>query len=81
MRTTVHLPEDVLKAAKQHAARTNRTFTQLLRDALTATIERERGVESPRRVVLPTFKGDGVHPGVELNSSTTLNDRMDGVAR
>ncbi len=81
MRTTVHLPEDVLKAAKQHAARTNRTFTQLMRDALTATIERERGVQSPRRVILPTFKGDGVQPGVELSNSAALKDQMDGVAR
>ena len=32
-RTTVRLPDDLLERAQAHAARTGRTFTQLLADA------------------------------------------------
>jgi predicted transcriptional regulator len=42
IRTTVRLPDDLLEQAQAHAARTGRSFTQLLADALRFELERER---------------------------------------
>lgn len=77
MRTTVRLNEELLQSAKQHALATKRTLTQLIQDAVVALMERERGAASPRVVVLPTFKGEGTYPGVDINSSSTLIDQME----
>lgn len=77
MRTTVRLNEELLRSAKQHALVTKRTLTQLIQDAVIALMERERGAASPRVVTLPTFKGEGTYPGVDINSSATLLDQME----
>jgi hypothetical protein len=77
MRTTVRLDENLLGDAKRHALETGRTLTDLIRDSLVATLERERGAASPRRIRLITVGGDGVFPGVDLNSSASILDHMD----
>ncbi|KAB2851009.1 MAG: ribbon-helix-helix protein, CopG family [Hyphomicrobiaceae bacterium] len=77
MRTTIRLDDDLLEEAKRHALETKRTLTDLIRDALVATLERERSRSSPRRVKLKTFKGKGLHEGVNLDSTADLLDRMD----
>lgn len=77
-RTTVRLPDDLLEQAQAHAARTGRTFTQLLSDALRYELQREA---APRRVAepLPTYGGHGLQPGVELGSNSALLDRMEAL--
>jgi hypothetical protein len=77
MRTTVRLDDHLLIEAKRHAAATRRTLTQLLTEGLVLVIERERGAESPRRVRLPVFRGDGVYEGVDINRSASLLDHME----
>ena len=77
MRTTIRLNDDLLQEAKQHAISTHRTLTQLIQDALVALLERERATISPRKVKLPTFKGDGVYPGVDINCTSTVLGQMD----
>ena len=76
MRTTIRLDDDLLDQAKRHALETRRTLTDLIRDALVATLERERSQASPRRVKLKTFKGKGLHEGVDLNSTADLLERV-----
>ena len=77
MRTTIRLDDDLLEKAKRHALETKRTLTDLIRDALVSTIERERGRTSPRVVRLKTFRGQGLHEGVDLDDSAALLDRME----
>lgn len=77
MRTTVRLDDDLLDDAKRHALETKRTLTELIRDALVATLERERAKASPRRVKLKTFKGKGLHEGIDLNNTADLLERME----
>lgn len=77
MRTTIRLDDDLLDKAKRHALETKRTLTDLIRDALVSTIERERGRASPREVRLKTFRGQGLHEGVDLDDSAALLDRME----
>jgi hypothetical protein len=78
MRTTVRLDDDLLRQAKALAARTGRTLTALIEDGLRETLARHsRGQERPR-VALPTFKGRGLQPGVDLDDTAGLLDIMDG---
>ena len=77
MRTTIRLEDDLLLEAKRHATDTRRTLTQLIREALVALLERERGSASPRMVSLPVFKGDGTHEGIDINRTSSLLNRME----
>ncbi|MGB3292504.1 MAG: hypothetical protein WBB01_05830 [Phormidesmis sp.] len=76
MKTTIVLEEALLKSAKQHALATQRTLTQLIQDALIRLIEEERNAALPRTVELPTFRGDGTYPGIDINSNASLQDHM-----
>ena len=77
IRTTVRLPEELLAAAQQRARDTGRTFTDLLADALRNELRAEA---IPTRVCepLPTYRGDGLRPGVDLSRSAELEDIMSG---
>ena len=77
MRTTIRLNDNLLAEAKKHAADTQRTLTRMITDALVSMLERERGAESPRKVLLPVFNGDGIHKGVDINHSASLLDHME----
>lgn len=74
MRTTIRLDDQLLAEAKQLAARTGQTLTSViegaLRQALAAANKRERGT-APK---LPTFRGNGLQPGVDLDDSSALLD-------
>ena len=77
MRTTIRLDPDLLAEAKALAARTNRTLTKVIEDALRESLA--RGPRRPSRSDprLPTFKGNGLQPGVDLDSNAALLDLMD----
>jgi hypothetical protein len=76
-RTTVRLPDQLLAAAQAHARLTGRTFTDLLSDALRNELAR---ATLPTRVCepLPTYRGRGVAPGVDLSDAAALEDLMQG---
>ncbi|MHC4959081.1 MAG: ribbon-helix-helix protein, CopG family [Planctomycetota bacterium] len=76
-RTTIRLNEHLMVEVKKYAAETGRTLTAVIEDALRETLGRRD--EEPRRSVrLTTFRGRGVQPGVDLDDSASLLDRMDG---
>ena len=77
MRTTVRLPDELMRAAKRRAQQTGRTLTQLLEDCLRAELRQPAGA---RRVSepLPTYSGKGLNPGVDLSDSSALDDLMSG---
>ena len=78
MRTTVRLDDQLLTDAKEHAARTGRTLTALLEDALRALLALENRPKEPRSRKLPTYGEGGLQPGVDLDNSADLLDLMDG---
>jgi hypothetical protein len=81
MRTTIRLDDELLSQAKQAAARTGRTLTQVIEDALREALARRPGAQlKPQRAQLPTFDGSGPLPGVDLDSSAELLDLMDADA-
>ena len=77
MRTTIRLDEQLLREAKQMAARTGRTLTAVIEDALRAALARGRQRPRRQRLDLPTFRGNGLVAGVDLDDTAALLDVMD----
>jgi hypothetical protein len=76
VRTTIDLPEDVLAEAKARAAREGRTLSEVVGDAVRSSFARPAaGERAP--VELPTFAGDGLQPGVDLDDSAALLELME----
>jgi hypothetical protein len=77
MRTTIRLDDQLLAEAKQLAARTGRTLTAVIEDALRQVLARSDEPKPSRPFKLTTFGGDGLQPGVDLDDSATLLDLME----
>lgn len=76
MRTTIRIEDLLFRQLKEKAARTGRTISDLVEDAVRASMNRAQ--PPPMRLEpLPVFGGSGVMPGVDLESSATLLDVMD----
>jgi hypothetical protein len=76
MRTTINIDDDLLAEAKQVAARTGRSLTAVVEDALRESLHRRHQTAS-RAVELPVFGEGGVQPGVDLDDSAALLDLME----
>lgn len=76
MRTTVRLDPHLFKAAKKLAADSGRTLTAVIEDALREVIAR-RLAQQRTPVKLTVFGGDGVMPGVDINSMAAMLDLLD----
>lgn len=77
MRTTIRLNDALLLKAKKRAAETRQTLTALIEDALRQLLERRPEGGRRARVRLKTFKGNGLLPGVDLDSSASLLELME----
>lgn len=77
MRTTIHLPDDLLGQAKKVAAESNRTLTAVIEDALREALARRRRLSRSAPMKLTTFGGTGLHPGIDLDDTAALLDLMD----
>ncbi len=77
MRTTVRLDPALLGEIKKIAAEERRSLTSVIDESLRESLARRR--QSPKRtpVKLPTFRGGGVLPGVDLDDSAALLERME----
>jgi len=77
MRTTVRLPEELLRKAKRKAAEKGQTLTALIEEGLRAVLA--EGDRAPQRTQarLPISRATGgTLPGIDLNHSADLEDRM-----
>jgi hypothetical protein len=78
MRTTVRLDEALLTRARQEAARRKTTLTALIEQGLEHVLRRPMKSAMRRPVTLPEcHAGGGTLPGIDLNESASLLDRMD----
>ncbi|MGH2630805.1 MAG: type II toxin-antitoxin system VapB family antitoxin [Actinomycetota bacterium] len=82
MRTTIRLDDALLTEAKALAARTGRTLTKVVEDALRETLARRPATDGPRpRTPLPTDdgggRGGGLRSGVDLDDTAALLDLME----
>jgi hypothetical protein len=81
MRTTVRLDDELLAEAKALAARTGRTLTRVIEDALRQALSQRTGGERGSPARLPSFAGRGLRPGVSLDDAAGLLDVMEDRAR
>ena len=76
MRTTIRMDDELLAEAKALAARSRRSLNSVMEDAVREMLARHR--ESARtEVELPTFRGNGLRAGVDLDDTAHLYDLMD----
>jgi hypothetical protein len=66
-----------MREAKEYAARTGRTLTSLIQEALRSFMRSGRKRPAAGRPPLTTFRGRGVQPGVDLDNTAALLDLMD----
>jgi len=79
MRTTVRLDDALLERAKREAARRRTTLTALIEQGLRLAMSRPAAQREATRVSLPVCRRDGgTLPGVDLDDSAALLDRMEG---
>lgn len=76
MRTTIRLDDALLKEAKQVAARTGRSLTRVIEDALRESLTRQVAPAPRERFKMVTRSGHGPRPGVDLDDGASLLDVM-----
>lgn len=78
MRTTVRLSDGLLERAKREAAKRGLTLTALIEQGLRREMAKPAKAGERQRVSLPVCKrGGGTMPGVDLDDSAALLDRME----
>jgi hypothetical protein len=78
MRTTVRLDDALLDKARREAQRRGITLTALIEQGLRLALRRPLRAQAPEPVALPVCRaGGGVVPGVDLDDSAGLLERMD----
>jgi hypothetical protein len=74
-RTTIRLPEELLKRAKRKAAAEGRTLTSLIADGLQLAIGENRRAAKPKRVVPRVSEATGgLMPGLDLSDFPVLQE-------
>jgi hypothetical protein len=73
----VILDDDVHRRAKEYASRRRTTLSAVVEEALQEKLAGRSDRPGRRRLRLPTFRGDGLLPGLSLDDLATIYDRMD----
>jgi hypothetical protein len=75
----VTLDDELHRRAKTYAARHATTLKALIEEALRVRLMQKPNSARSRRVSLPTFRGNGLQPGISLDDMSTVYDCMDSV--
>jgi len=77
-RTTVRLPEDLVRRAKRKAAAEGRSLTALIEDGLRRVVNEPVSVAGALRILPPVSSGaGGLMPGIDLDDSAALQELDD----
>jgi hypothetical protein len=77
-RTTVRLPEELLRRAKRKAAAEGRTLTSLIEDGLRLLMsEHRQKAKRPRGPVPVSSATGGPTPGIDISDSAALQEMED----
>jgi hypothetical protein len=76
VRTTVTIDDRLLRQAKEAAARSGRTLSELVDDGLRLLLH-QTGRREPAPLSLPVFGGSGLHRGVDLDDKDRLAALLD----
>ncbi len=80
MRTTIRIDAALLQDAQLLAARTGRSLSAVIEDALRAALARQPRAAPREPLVWVTVGGQGLRPGVDLDHSAGLLDRLEAPA-
>lgn len=79
MRTTIDIDEALFLELKRAAAEKRQSLKALVEDAIRLSLSRrESSTRGTAKTAVLTFRGTGVRPGVNLDSTSELLDIMDG---
>jgi len=77
MRTTLTIDDELLRLAKERAARAGKTVSQVVEDAIRQSLTPVRDrARTPITLVVDSGDGLGLGPGVDLDDSAALLDLM-----
>jgi hypothetical protein len=77
MRTTLHIDDQLMRAAKKAAAESGRTLTSVIEDALRRALAGGDRPSKPRPSKLPVFHMGAPLPGVDLDNTAALIELME----
>lgn len=77
MRTTIRIDDQLMAEIKQYAARTGKTLTSVIEDALRQMLDQNKKASEREPVRLFTVHGNGTLPGVDLDDSAALLELME----
>jgi hypothetical protein len=77
MRTTVDLPDELLRQARSRAAEEGTTLTALLADGLRLRLERGASASSSLHALPVSRNGGGMQPWIDAGSNASLLDAAD----
>lgn len=78
MRTTVTIRDDLLRRARKLALERSCTLSAIVEEALQRALAVPPPAARSRPTRLVTYRGRGLLPGVDLDSSASLLDVMEG---
>ncbi len=78
MRTTIRLDDRLFREIKASAAKSGQSLNAFFEESARMRLTRKREKGNMPRIRLPTFKGLGVQPGVDLGSNASLLELMEG---
>jgi Ribbon-helix-helix protein, copG family len=77
-RTTVRLPDELMRRAKRKAAAEGRSLTSLIEESLRIALGERSSAPKAKRVLPPVSTATGgLLPGIDLNSSAALQEMDD----
>jgi hypothetical protein len=79
MRTTINLPDELVLRAKKAALDSKTTLTEIIANALRATLSKRPRKPQKKKTRLITYGKGGTFPGIDISNSATLLDIMDGI--
>jgi hypothetical protein len=77
MRTTLRINDQLIAEARKFAAEKDQTLTAVIEDGLREMISRRRKPQRRSKLRLATFGAKGLQPGVDLDDTASLLDRME----
>jgi hypothetical protein len=79
MRITIRIDDQLHAEAKKWAAEQGTTLAAVIEDSLRQALARWKPAPRRKRFRMIIFRGEGVQPGVDLDDSASLLDRMEGI--
>jgi len=76
MRTTINIRDEALELVRRRVDQEGLSLGDAVSDAILEAYRERSTVPNRRRIALPVSGAGGLHPGVDLDDSAALEERM-----